>query len=262
MDILIINLPSATKRKEFQKTQLSKLNLDYQFLEASSVDNIKQATYEKHYFDWQRPLRKVEVACYFSHRKAWDLVIKNNSPAVILEDDALVSNNLPKILECFDNKQNDYDFIQLEVRNRKKLISKKGIKLTDKYNLHRLFLDRTGAAAYILWPNGAKKLVRHEEKIGIGLADAHITSCYKLIGYQIEPAIAIQLDQCENYYIKPRAKTDSQILTQPKPIYKDKYKFYFKAKRIFWQLKMFFQQVKYSLIAKRRRILLDRTDFK
>jgi glycosyl transferase family 25 len=60
--------------------------------------------------------------------------------------------------------------------------------------LFRLYQDRAGAAGYILWPQGAKKLLQCEQKKGIALADAHITDCHNIKAYQVEPTPIIQLD--------------------------------------------------------------------
>ncbi len=258
MNVIIINLTSAKDRLQFQQKQLRKLDLDFELLEATSIEDISNDTYKNHYFDWQRPLRKVEVACYYSHRSAWQKIIDNNEPALILEDDALLSKYSSEILKSLE-EFSGADFVQLEVRNRKKLISKKHINITPIHRLYRLYLDRTGAAGYVLWPLGAKKLIDHENKYGISLADAHITACYNLIGYQVEPAIIIQLDQCENYQIEPPINITSHILNQPKPIYKNK--LFFKFKRLSSQLRMATRQLRFLLQTNRRKIILIKRDF-
>ena len=66
MQIFVINLSSATERNRLQKNQLTKLGLKYNILNAISAEDISEYTYKKHYHDWQRPLSKNEVACYFS----------------------------------------------------------------------------------------------------------------------------------------------------------------------------------------------------
>ncbi len=60
MDILIISLPNAEDRRNFQQEQLSKLGLDFRFLDATSTNNIDKTTYKQHYKDWQRPLKETE----------------------------------------------------------------------------------------------------------------------------------------------------------------------------------------------------------
>lgn len=258
MKIFVINLPSAVERRQFQEAQLSKLGLDYEVLSATSTNDISDETYDKHYFDWQRPLKTVEVACYYSHRSVWQKIIDSNSPALILEDDALLSKYSAEVLESLE-RFTTADFVQLEVRNRKKLIAKKGLQITSKHKLHRLYLDRTGAAGYVLWPSGARKLMNHENEYGIGLADAHITACFNLIAYQSEPAIIIQLDQCTNYNITSPIDVNSHILNQPKPIYTNR--LFFKFKRIAYQLRVLIRQLRFIVTADRRKILLNKKDF-
>ena len=243
MKIFIINLSSAVERRQFQQEQFSKLGLDYEILNATSIHDISNETYAKHYQDWQRPLLNTEVACYFSHRSAWQKIINNNSPALILEDDALLSIHTPEILNSI-NALPDIDLIQLETRGRKKLIKSHGLTVSFTHVIHRLYQDRTGAAGYILWPSGAKKLLEHEILYGIGLADAHIASCYSLIGYQVEPAVVIQLDQCNYYNVKNPYAKDLSSSTISNNDRNSKKLFYFQMKRLFAQLKIGLQVAK------------------
>jgi glycosyl transferase family 25 len=201
VQIFVINLPDAVERRKFQQSQLSKLGLQYTIINATSVDDISESIYKKHYNDWQRPLLNTEVACYFSHRLAWNSVIKIREPALILEDDALLSNCVPTILDSLTNISN-IDLINLENRGRKKFVSKIHKDIGCNSKLIRLYQDRTGAAGYILWPSGANKLIQLEKTSGIGLADAHITSCYSLKAFQVEPSPIIQIDQCTNYGVE------------------------------------------------------------
>ncbi len=201
MNVYIISLDNAKQRRTFQQQQLSELGIDYVFIDATSIADIDNSTHEKHYHDWQRPLKATEVACYFSHRSTWEKVLKTNKPALILEDDALLSNCTSELLEYFDNLHGA-DLVNLENRGRKKFVSKTGKTLPCNSQLLKLHQDRTGAAGYILWPSGAKKLIKCEKKMGIALADAHITRCYKLNSYQVEPTPIIQLDHCNYYQIQ------------------------------------------------------------
>jgi glycosyl transferase family 25 len=261
MKIFIINLPNAIERRQFQEEQLSKLDLDYEILKATSIDGISDKKYDKHYFDWQRPLRNSEVACYFSHRSAWQKIIDNNIPALILEDDALLSKHTPDILNSI-SELSHIDLVQLEIRGRKKLIKDHGNKISSTHTLYRLYQDRTGAAGYVLWPSGAKKLLEHESVYGIGLADANIASCYNIKSYQVEPAAIIQLDQCHYYsmhnpYARDLSKSTVSSTRNPKG------SFYFWKKRISAQLKIGLHMVKIlsSTRSSRRFIRIRSDDF-
>ena len=258
MQIFVINLPDAVKRRKLQKDQLTKLGLEYTILDATSVEDISEATYKKHYFDWQRPLRKTEVACYYSHRSAWDRVIKSGEPALILEDDAILSIFLPELLENLKLKVQI--FLNQENRSRKKFVSRSHMDIECNSKLLRLYQDRTGAAGYILWPSGANKLIQLEKNSGIGLADAHITACHTLNAYQVEPSPIIQLDQCEDYGI---SNTYSQTVSKSTVSTRDNYRggAYFILKRLLYQLKLALRQLCLLTKSQRRYILIRNSDF-
>ncbi len=261
MKVYVVNLPKDQERRTFQEKQLQHFHLDYEIINATSTEDISAQTYEKHKYDWQRPLRTVEVACYYSHQHLWKKIIDNNEPALILEDDALLSKNIPILLKELETLKN-IDYINLEVVGRKKIISKESLKIPNcNSKLFRLHLDRNGTGGYILYPLGAKKLLDLEINIGIGLADAHINSCYDLLAYQIEPACIVQLDQCEQFDIIPPLAVSSNIGTQNRPKIKIKDKLHFVLKRIHSQLRQAFQHIIYILHTEKREIIIDKKDF-
>jgi len=261
LNIFVINLSGDVERRQFQKQQLFELGLGYKILNAISIDDINKETYKKHHFDWQRPLRNTEVACYFSHRSAWQKIINNNMPALILEDDALLSKCVPELLKSLTNKQ-DVDLINFEVAGRKKFISKIGENIVCNSKLFRLYQDRNGAAGYVLWPSGAKKLLEHESLNGIGLTDAHIATCYSIKSYQVEPAAILQLCQCNNYDI-PITLTNTIQASTVSRTNNHKVHLIFVIKRVIAQIKLskhigillFFRKTK------RRHIKLNKESF-
>jgi len=259
MSILVISLPNAEERRNFQQGQLSKLGLDFQFLDATSVNDLDTETYKQHYHDWQRPLKETEVACYYSHRHAWNEVIQSNQPALILEDDAFLSKCTPSLLKSLSSRKN-VDLINLENRGRKKFVSKASESIACNSKLYRLYQDRTGAAGYILWPSGAKKLIQYEKQKGIALADAHITACHNLIAYQVEPSPIIQLDHCKYYNISnpiSNNASDSSVSSHLNP----KGEIFFWIKRIYSQLKLGVRQLFLITFSTRRYIEINKPDF-
>jgi len=258
MEIIVISLLSAVDRRAFQKEQLGSLNLKFRFLNAIPKDLVSLETIRKHYYDWYRPLSKNEIACFQSHDLAWNIVINDDKPYLILEDDALLSKKINSILPTLSKIEN-YDLINLENRGRKKFLSKSGIEINSETVLYKLFQDRTGAAAYILWPSGARKLIDFTKNNGISLADAHITSCPKLETGQIEPTYAVQLDHCSFYGI-----SNIHIHLGKSSVSKTKnYKggVYFRLKRISSQIILGIKILYISMISKRRFIRLNPEDF-
>ena len=219
MKALVINLAKATERMAFQTQQLDTLGIPYQRLPAVSVDDQDEAVYKKYYRSWERPMRHTEVACFFSHKKAWETVVADNSPMLILEDDAYLADNTPCLLQHL-SKRNDVDYVNLEVTgsNRKKLVAKQTTLQLCDASLTRLYQGRSGSGGYVLWPSGAQKLLARAKKGNIGLADKFINSSYELRAYQIEPASIIQLDQCKYHGITPPLKAESSISTKTNTI--------------------------------------------
>jgi len=258
MNIFIINLKSASYRNIFQKKQLFKLGLNFEFLDATSVDEISEKTYKKYRNNWQRPMRDTEVACYLSHRNAWDKVVESNQPALILEDDALLSKYVPEILDILSDR-GDVDLITLENRGRKKFVAKLGVGLGGHSTLLRLYQDRTGAAGYVIYPSGAKKLIEQQNKKGIALADAHITACHSLKAFQVEPSPIVQLDICKYYGIEnSHSERVGKIIDS---VNKPKGNWIFWIKRNYYQVKMGLRQLVLLIKSERRYIKLNKSDF-
>ena len=264
MDALIINLPSSTERLAFQKKQLQKLDIRFEVLQATAVNDLSKSEIENFSLGWERPLRAVELACFMSHKKAWGYVSRTNSPRLILEDDALLSNHAKSLLESLE-KLPHCDLITLEIRNRKKVVAKEEVFTTlTNHKVFDLYQDRTGAAAYILWPSGADKLLEKSNNCLPALADAFISSCYSLLAFQIEPAAAIQLDQCKQYNINNDQTTESAISSTSKPkIIKKQFMtiLMFKYRRLFSQIKMALRQLSVIRISSKRQIKIDTTHF-
>lgn len=250
---LVINLTSATARWEFQKKQLEMLNITHQRIEATTTDDLTNEEYEKWANHWQRKLRRTEVACFLSHYRVWQKIVKEKRAFLVLEDDALLSKHLPEALRFLENDQSiTYDHITFETRGRKKLIAKQSILESEYFSLHTLFLDKTGAAAYLLTPSGAKKLLDEVDKKGAALADALLCHTKALKKLQAVPALAIQMDMASHYEMpnlkQPSvAKSNISTKSNSKPMPNSlSDKLAFKSKRLAAQVDMGIIQAKYS----------------
>ncbi len=201
MKTYILNLPSALERRKFQAQQTERLGLDAEFIDAQTPADISDTFFQAHAFSWERPIKITEVACFMSHHHVWQLVATSHEPALVLEDDAILAHNTPELLK-FLRQLDDVDHVSLETRQRQKLLGRhfKGAASLNAH-LHPLLQDRTGAAAYVLWPSGARILLAKFAQQGMGLADAFISSTYQLKSWQTVPAFAIQADVAAAYGI-------------------------------------------------------------
>lgn len=212
MKALVINLGSETTRWTFQAEQLTRLGLPFERLEAVIPQNLDPSPEDPYWQRWERPLRPAEMAALQSHRAAWRNVAAGREPKLILEDDALL---LPGAAEFISQVAaiSDIDHISLEDRGRKKLVS---VQRDARAPMRRLWQDKSGAAAYILWPSGARKLLaRIDDRPG--LADAVICAAYDLSSWQADPALAFQLDQCVRHGIAAPIAVKSTIDSTQRP---------------------------------------------
>jgi glycosyl transferase family 25 len=216
MDALVINLKRSADRMAFQASQLERLGIHYQRISAIDAGTLDADTYQAKAYDWERPLRDTEVACCLSHAKAWQIVLESNRPHLVLEDDALLCSKAGTLLNALESYQN-YDCVNLETRGRRKTVSKKKTPLIDDFKISKLIQDKSGAAAYVLWPDGAKKLLNWIETRGLGLADAILAVGPRLRHGQVEPAAALQLDCCHLYGIECPLETQTHIHHVEKP---------------------------------------------
>lgn len=260
MKVFVINLASATARRSFQQQQLSKLKLDYQIIRATTASDIDDKTYQKHYYDWQKHMHKTEIACYFSHQKLWQKIIKNNQVALILEDDAMLSKHIPSILEQLE-KYTNLDMINLEdnLLSQKYVAKKSQSIIKSNHKLLRLYRHRRGSGGYVLYPSGAKKLLKYQQKNGIAPADVYLNDCPTL-RYQIEPVCVVQAMYCQEHGMKQHniAMTPTNINHKND---KASHTFVFRVKRIIAQVKSWLRKLGFIFKVEKRHIELNNKDF-
>jgi glycosyl transferase family 25 len=192
MKAIVINLPQATERHAFQEQQLKRLGVDFEWLWATTVSQIDtqdQLQFAQH---WERPLMLTEVACFLSHQRAWARVVAMNRPCLILEDDACLSIRLPEFLALAEGLQG-IDHLSLEIHHKAKWLGPTQA-LHGGLGIARLYQDRAGAAAYILWPAGARRLIDKAKSGQMALADAFIANQRRWISLQADPVMAMQAE--------------------------------------------------------------------
>ncbi len=217
MKTYILNLPSAQERRNFQALQAERLGLDALFTDAKTPADISDAFFQAHAFSWERPIKITEVACFMSHHQVWQQIADSHEPALVLEDDAILARNTPELLRVLSQLEG-VEHVSLETRQRQKLLGRrfKPMEGLDA-RLHPLLQDRTGAAAYVLWPAGARVLLAKFAQQGMGLADAFISSTYALKSWQTVPAFAIQADVALAYGVSCPIAPHSLIAREKVP---------------------------------------------
>lgn len=108
MPIYVINLSRSSERWNHMNRELLKHSVDY-FERVEAVDggallpSETEVYYDsiensKHYFV---PLKTAEIACFLSHRRAWEMLLESEfSSACVLEDDIRFTDNPRPVLQA------------------------------------------------------------------------------------------------------------------------------------------------------------------
>ncbi len=193
--VYIISLASATARRAFQEAQARTLGFPPVWQAALGIDAFSDEEFLRHAFHWQRPLKKTEVGCFLSHLKIWRTIAAGHVPVVVLEDDVILSEDWPQVIDQLVTLEG-VDCINLEAFGKKQLGR---VRRSDAWTIRRLHLNSAGAGGYLLWPEGARKLLQHHEREGAGLADAFMSEARAFEAWQLYPARVIQMCMLPDY---------------------------------------------------------------
>jgi glycosyl transferase family 25 len=172
MDIFVINLASSKDRLESITAQLTAAHLDFTRISAIDGSSLSPAELNAHYQPdlnkriYRRPLSLGEIGCYLSHRNCWQQIIDNKlAMALILEDDAALSDQLSDVLSNIEQLSIKWDIIKLcDPPKRKKQAST--VDLNKKTRLCQYKKIPSRATGYVVSQNGALKLLQARSVFG------------------------------------------------------------------------------------------------
>lgn len=152
--VLVINLDRAPQRLMKISNQLDRLGIKWERLSAADGKNLNMS--DRSLLDEQEFGRRHgktplpgELGCYLSHVWAFERFLQTDFPfAVILEDDVLLSDELPRVLEALVHAADDWDMVKLSgVHSGTPL---KIRPLTESHHLAIMLSRLTGSSAYML----------------------------------------------------------------------------------------------------------------
>ncbi|WP_185983484.1 glycosyltransferase family 25 protein [Aureimonas mangrovi] len=196
LPIRFINLDRAAERRAFMERQGERHGLAMERVRAVDGGEIDPGELARLAASWQRPMSAGEVACFLSHKGQWERVVREDAPAVILEDDAVFSPRLPAVLAAA-SALSDIEVLNLEDYGKRRFLRRGSERpLADGVSAVRCLRDKAGSAAYVVWPQGAQRLLSMAGDRA-GPADAMLHGA-GLLAYVCEPAGAVQLSVLED----------------------------------------------------------------
>lgn len=234
MRAVFINLDRASERRRFMERQGERLGLALERMSAVEAAGIDPALAARLNGRWERPLTGGELGCFLSHHAIWREVAGGGAPVLVLEDDAVLSRALPAalpVLAGFD----EAEFLNLETFGRRRFAAKKSLDLGAGVHVRRVFRDKSGSAAYLLRPAGARKLLARAER-GAAPVDAFLHGLAGLHAFQAEPALAIQahLWEARGHAAGVDAATSIQVPRSRLPLTRANWRFH--ARRAWTQV--------------------------
>ena len=113
MKKIVISLKRRQDRKKLFKNNNLK---DYKYLEAIDYKTLdtKDIIIDEEFRDpfKNRQVLKSEVACFLSHKKAWEECHRLREPVIILEDDAVINDTWDE--EYYEELIKKYEFVYLQ----------------------------------------------------------------------------------------------------------------------------------------------------
>lgn len=200
MQIYFINLASRPERRAFMEGQFERLGLKAERIEAVTPDDLT----DLHRSLYCNPNRRWSMTesrfcCNLSHLKAWDALIgSGKGRALVLEDDAILSDSLPRFLDALSAAGSLPSVIRIEKSwQRSRYYGPVEAWVLPDVGLRKCVSHDVGSAGYIMTLDAAKWL-RLEPSFNRQLVDGFLFAPFSRVGrrlnvLQTDPALCMQL---------------------------------------------------------------------
>ncbi len=163
---VVITLDDAQARRDVISARLKSLGIHYEFV--PGVDG-KKLDVQSHpgYTKWKRriffgrDLSNGELGCILAHRNACEHIVNSDYDiALVLEDDALLSDNLPAVIDGLLVIRDQWDLVRFLGREKNYKSSRKITHLSPSQSMLARQLGIPGGAyGYLLSSRAARRLV-------------------------------------------------------------------------------------------------------
>ncbi len=198
MQTVVISLKHSTARRSHVRHELADTGLNFEFFEAtdSTQANFQHANRANAALTRKRKgysLTVRELACYSSHLRIWERCVEAGERFLVLEDNIELSNIVPaeRIPELIaDIPTLDYVKLAATLSNRRfKCYS----SLSETHSLGRYTKFTSGAIAYLITPEGARKLIAGASEF-LEPVDDYMEKPWRhqVIAYSVYPSVFLR----------------------------------------------------------------------
>lgn len=159
MKIFVISLERSTQRRKLIQERLSKLGLEFEIITAVDGRNLTESEVILATRPLSYAIERGEIGCSLSHLSVYARMIAGDvRSALILEDDAIPSQDLPGILNHLERESVDEPLVTI-LTPPGQYVAHADQQLSNAYSIHRL-VEGTGAYGYVVNLAAAEKLIR------------------------------------------------------------------------------------------------------
>jgi glycosyl transferase family 25 len=160
IDVYVINLARDRERMDAMSARLTSLSIPFERFEA--VLGLDMPEWVRPYFlnaqgDIISTLLRGEIGCYASHLVLLSRIAASANPALVLEDDVDLPDDLSELLNATDRLPVGWDIIRLSSPYKRGYVALS--RLTSRYGIVRFKNISGSTAAYLITPRGARKFV-------------------------------------------------------------------------------------------------------
>jgi glycosyl transferase, family 25 len=208
---IVISLLRSPQRREKARSELSRTNLEWSFLDAVDGSKLKSPPPEYNPAKVRRllgfELTPNEIGCFLSHKQAWQACVNSGQPTLIFEDDFILLPHFERTLQLLLEEFHGWQLIRLQALANTQYDV---IQTIGDISIVKNHEDPLGATAYLIKPEAARILVEHARDLYEPLD--HFLEHKRKHGVEILAAIPYPVD------ISRAASTISDRPNDRKPI--------------------------------------------
>ncbi|PFG45493.1 glycosyl transferase family 25 [Vibrio sp. ES.051] len=173
MKIFVLSLKRSTERRERIEAALSAANIDFEFFDAITPQELSheqrsrlnpaKTRYLKGY-----ELTEGEIACFFSHMAIWQWSVQHKQDVLVLEDNVDIHQQFASFVTDLSKARpplmKSRTLIKLAA-SKKGVPFKKASCLNDTFALGTYVRPTTGAMGYLISTTAAQSLIEHAKEI-------------------------------------------------------------------------------------------------
>lgn len=172
MEIFVVNMDRSTQRLAEMTRRLERLNLPFTRTGAVDGADLDEDALNRYYSSslnrriYRRALSAGEIGCYLSHRNIWQTMVDSHlAMALVIEDDAELDAQLPKVLKTIENLSRPWDIIKLYEPPGKKPLAWT-VPLNQDFHLCQYQKIPSRTTGYVVSLAGASKLLAARQSFG------------------------------------------------------------------------------------------------